>query len=156
MVKVILIRHDETDWNRARRIQGGNSDTQLNQNGRQGAKSLALRLKPEKIQAIYTSPLQRARETAQVIARYHQLEVKTETTLKEIEVGELEGVTIADMGMHLSQLLTKIGPDWSMVKIPDERSDRQLPIWRCGCYGILKVQSVTFLVLISLVRKVAI
>ena len=88
MVKVILVRHGETDWNRARRIQGGNSDTQLNQNGRQGAESLALRLKPEKIQAIYTSPLQRARETAQAIAQYHQLEVKIEPTLKEIEVGE--------------------------------------------------------------------
>ncbi len=122
MIKVILVRHGETDWNRARRIQGGNSDTRLNQNGRQGAESLALRLKPEKIQAIYTSPLQRARETAQAIAHYHQLEVEIEPTLKEIEVGELEGVTIADMGKHLSQLLITISPDGSLPKIPGGES----------------------------------
>lgn len=132
MVKVILVRHGETDWNRARRIQGGNSDTQLNQNGRQGAESLALRLKPEKIQAVYTSPLQRARETAQAIARYHQLEVKIEPTLKEIEVGELEGVTIADMGKHLSQLLITTSPDGSLPKIPGGESllDVQQRGWR--------------------------
>ncbi len=132
MVKVILVRHGETDWNRARRIQGGNSDTQLNQNGRQGAESLALRLKPAKIQAVYTSPLQRARETAQAIAHYHQLEVKIEPTLKEIEVGELEGATIADMGKHLSQFLIPISPGGSLPKIPGGESllDVQQRSWR--------------------------
>lgn len=104
MAKVILIRHGETDWNQARRIQGGNSDTQLNQKGWQQVESLALRLKPEKIDAIYSSPLQRAQDTAKAIAHYHRLSVGIEPSLKEINVGELEGVSIAGVG-KLSELL---------------------------------------------------
>ena len=47
------MRHGETDWNRSRRVQGGNSDTQLNETGEEQAERLALRLKQEKIKAIY-------------------------------------------------------------------------------------------------------
>ena len=132
MVKVILVRHGETDWNRARRIQGGNSDTQLNQRGRQQVESLALRLKQEKIQAIYSSPLQRARDTARAIAGYHQLPVETELSLREIEVGELEGVSIAEMGKHLSQLLIVHGQGEELPKIPGGESltDLQQRVWR--------------------------
>jgi probable phosphoglycerate mutase len=106
LTRVIFIRHGETDWNKARRIQGGNSDTPLNELGQQQAEKLALGLKKESIQAIYASPLQRARDTAQAIARYHQLPVSTLLSLREIDTGELEGVTIAEVGQHLSQLLT--------------------------------------------------
>jgi len=122
LAKVILVRHGETDWNRSRRIQGGNSDTQLNQRGRQQAESLALRLKQEKIQAIYSSPLQRAQDTARAIARYHQLPVEIELSLKEIEVGELEGVFIAEVGKHLSQFLTMHSQGEELPKIPGGES----------------------------------
>ena len=131
MAKVILVRHGETDWNRSRRIQGGNSDTQLNQEGRQQAESLALRLKVEKIQAIYSSSLQRAQDTAQAIARYHQLPVGIEPSLKEIEVGELEGVSIAEVGKHLSQLLTRYSQGVELLKIPGGESlaEVQQRVW---------------------------
>jgi len=122
LAKVILVRHGETDWNRSRRIQGGNSDTQLNQRGRQQAESLALRLKQEKIQAIYSSPLQRAQDTARAIARYHQLPVEIELSLKEIEVGELEGVFITEVGKHLSQFLTMHSQGEELPKIPGGES----------------------------------
>jgi len=89
------------------RIQGGGSDTQLNQTGKKQAESLALRLKAEPIQAIYSSPLQRALDTAQAVARYHQAEVEIEPALKEIDAAELEGVPIDQIGSHFSQLLTK-------------------------------------------------
>ena len=131
MVKVILVRHGETDWNRARRIQGGNSDTQLNQRGWQQVESLALRLKQEKIQAIYSSPLQRAQDTARAIAGYHQLSVETELSLREIEVGELEGVSIAEMGKHLSQLLIRYSQGEELPKIPGGESltEVQQRVW---------------------------
>lgn len=131
MVKVILVRHGETEWNRSRRIQGANSDTQLNQRGWQQAESLALRLKPEKIQAIYSSPLQRAQDTAQAIAGYHQLPVEIELSLKEIEVGELEGVSIAEVGKHLSQLLTMYSQGVELPKMPGGESltDLQQRVW---------------------------
>jgi len=122
LVKVILVRHGETDWNLSRRIQGGNSDTPLNQRGWQQAEGLALRLKQEKIQAIYSSPLQRARDTAQAIARYHQLLVEIEPSLKEIEVGELEGVSITEVGKHLSELLVKHKQGEELPRIPGGES----------------------------------
>ena len=106
MVKVILVRHGETDWNEVRRIQGGNSNTLLNERGRKQAESLALRLKQEKIQAIYASPLQRSLDTAKAIAYYHQLEVGIEPSLREIEVGQLEGVSASELGKRLSEFLT--------------------------------------------------
>ena len=106
MVKVILVRHGETDWNEVRRIQGGNSNTLLNERGRKQAESLALRLKQEKIQAIYSSPLQRSLDTAKAIAYYHQLEVGIEPSLREIEVGQLEGVSASELGKRLSEFLT--------------------------------------------------
>jgi len=131
LVKVILVRHGETEWNRLRRIQGGNSDTQLNQRGQQQAESLALRLKQEEIQAIYSSPLQRAQDTARAIAGYHQLPVGVEPSLKEIEVGELEGVSIAEVGKHLSQLLIRHSQGEELPKIPGGESltEVQQRVW---------------------------
>ena len=131
MVKVILVRHGETEWNRLRRIQGGNSDTQLNQRGRKQAASLALRLKQEEIQAVYSSPLQRAQDTARAIAGYHQLPVGVEPSLKEIEVGELEGVSIAEVGKHLSQLLIRHSQGEELPKIPGGESltEVQQRVW---------------------------
>jgi len=131
LVKVILVRHGETEWNRLRRIQGGNSDTQLNQRGRKQAASLALRLKQEEIQAVYSSPLQRAQDTARAIAGYHQLSVGVEPFLKEIEVGELEGVSIAEVGKHLSQLLIRHGQGEELPRIPGGESltEVQQRVW---------------------------
>ena len=122
MVRVILVRHGETDWNQSRRIQGGGSDTLLNERGKQQSENLTLRLKPEKIQAIYSSPLQRALDTAQAISRYHQLEVEIESSLREIEVGELEGTTVAETGKHLAQLLTEGSQGEALPKMPGGES----------------------------------
>ena len=131
MAKVILVRHGETDWNRSRRIQGGNSDTELNQGGWQQAESLALRLKRETVQAIYSSPLQRALDTAKAIAGYHQLPVEIEPSLREIEVGELEGMLITEVGKHLSQLLTMHSQGEELPKMPGGESltDLQQRVW---------------------------
>jgi len=131
LVKIILVRHGETDWNQARRIQGSGSDTQLNQKGHQQAESLALRLKQEKIQAIYSSPLQRAQDTARTIARYHQLSVEIEPSLKEIEVGELEGMSIADVAEHLSELLIMHSQSNELPRLPGGESltEVQQRVW---------------------------
>ncbi len=121
MLQVILVRHGETDWNRERRIQGGNSDTLLNGNGREQAERLGLRLKSEKVQAIYSSPLKRARDTAQEIARYHGLEVHTDAALKELDAGSLEGVTLAELGRRLDELLTLPGSDAAQAAAAEVR-----------------------------------
>jgi broad specificity phosphatase PhoE len=131
LLKVILVRHGETDWNMIRRIQGGGSDIPLNERGKQQAEGVALRLKSEKIQAVYSSPLQRALHTARAIARYHQLEVQSLPSLKEIAVGELEGVTGSEMKLRFDQLLCQYSNDRSLVRLPGGESltDVQKRAW---------------------------
>jgi len=91
LTKVILIRHGETEWNRTQRIQGCNSDTELNKTGIHHAKCLGLRLNSARPGAIYSSPMKRALDTARAIADYHGLPLLIEPTLKEMDIGELEG-----------------------------------------------------------------
>lgn len=69
------------------------------------AENLALALKDEKLSAIYSSPLQRALETAKAIVQYHNLEVQVEPELRELEVGELEGVLAATLSNDFSHFL---------------------------------------------------
>jgi broad specificity phosphatase PhoE len=109
LLQVMLVRHGETDWNKARRIQGSKSDVPLNGSGQKQAASLASRFQAEDIQAVYCSPLQRARDTAEAIARPHQLEVQVVPDLLEINAGELEGVPVSSIGRRLNELLTENG-----------------------------------------------
>ena len=71
-IRIILVRHGETEWNRIRRFQG-RSDVPLNQEGRDQAQALALALKDECLAAIYSSPLVRAVGTARLIKAFHLL-----------------------------------------------------------------------------------
>ena len=130
MGRIILVRHGETDWNRELRIQGGSSDTPLNEKGRRQAEDLALRLNRDRIQAVYSSPLKRALETAETIARYHQLGVVVEPLLREIEAGTLEGVTAGELGKRFSELLTQDGVS---KKIPGGESLTELQQRCWGC-----------------------
>jgi broad specificity phosphatase PhoE len=72
----------------------------LNDEGREQAAWLAERLRDERLHAIYSSPLERARETAEAIAAPHQLPVCIEPGLNEIDFGEWTGRTIRDLQEH--------------------------------------------------------
>jgi probable phosphoglycerate mutase len=101
----MIVRHGETDWNRVKRVQGGSSDTPLNDIGREQAKGLAALLAKEKIKAVFCSPLQRAAFTAKEIAALHNLSIQVNPALREIEAGELEGILSADLGKRFSEYL---------------------------------------------------
>lgn len=120
--RIILVRHGETDWNLERRIQGGSSNPPLNERGREQAESLARRLEREKIQAVYSSPLKRGLDTARTIARCHKLEVATEPSLREIEAGDLEGATLAELGRHFSELLIQNAGGEIFPRVPGGES----------------------------------
>ena len=96
MATLILVRHGETDWNRARRWQG-HADTTLNELGRRQATDLATALAGEPVAAVYSSDLRRAQETAAIVADAHGLEVRVEPRLREINFGEWEGLTTAEI-----------------------------------------------------------
>lgn len=78
-MKYILIRHGETDWNKEGKIQG-QKDIPLNEVGEQQAKEVAQILKETfHITTIYTSPLQRARKTAEITQDYLKAKLLTKS-----------------------------------------------------------------------------
>jgi broad specificity phosphatase PhoE len=96
MAEVLLARHGETDWNRENRFQG-HADPPLNELGREQAAELAALLAGEDLAAVYSSPLQRAFETARVVAEPHGLAASPVEGLKEVDVGSWEALTRDDV-----------------------------------------------------------
>ena len=90
---IYLIRHGETDYNKVRRLQGV-TDIPLNARGIELAQKTAERLKDIHFDRIYTSPLIRARKTAEIIRGNRDLEIIPTEGLREISFGDYEGLTI--------------------------------------------------------------
>jgi broad specificity phosphatase PhoE len=89
---LLLARHGESDWNRARRWQGF-ADRPLTDRGREQAAALAERLADIALDAVYASDLQRARDTAEAVARAQGLEAIQLRELREVDVGSWSGLT---------------------------------------------------------------
>ena len=100
---IVLVRHGETDWNRERRFQG-HADTPLNEAGRLQARELAELLRDEGASAIYTSPLRRASETARIVAEQLGLEARELEPLREIDVGDWQGLTVDEVRARFPEL----------------------------------------------------
>lgn len=88
---ILIIRHGQTAWNKKKRLQG-HSDIPLNEEGRLQAVTLAEILQHEPLDAIFSSDLQRAWQTANEIARCHRLPVHTDKALRERCYGICEGM----------------------------------------------------------------
>ncbi len=92
VTKIILVRHGETHENKAE-ITQGQFNSQLNDTGKEQVKSVALRLKNEKIEMCYSSDLDRCMNTAKEIVRFHpHLKITPTKELREQAKGEYEGV----------------------------------------------------------------
>jgi broad specificity phosphatase PhoE len=89
---ILIARHGESDWNRERRWQGY-ADRPLTDRGREQARALAARLAHIELDAVYSSDLQRARDTAAVVAENQGLEVQAVPELREVDVGSWSGLT---------------------------------------------------------------
>ena len=94
--EVLLVRHGETDDNAAHRFQGRN-DTLLNDRGRDQSRALARALTGEGLLALYSSPLARARETAEIVGAQLGLQPVYDDRLMEADVGEWQGRLSADI-----------------------------------------------------------
>jgi broad specificity phosphatase PhoE len=93
---ILLVRHGRTDWNDAHRFQG-RTDVPLNATGLAQAEKVAARLAACPIDVIYTSPMQRARETAVAIAAPHKKSPVVLDDLTEVNFGSWEGLLIEDI-----------------------------------------------------------
>jgi probable phosphoglycerate mutase len=99
VTRVLVIRHGETDWNVAARIQGL-TDIPLNALGRQQAARLARALADETLHAVYTSDLQRARDTAAALAQACGAPLREDTGLRERHFGHFEGATFEEIAQR--------------------------------------------------------
>lgn len=89
-MKLILVRHGETEWVRMGKYQGS-TDVPLNERGLRQARAVARAVKKEKPIAVYSSELTRAHETAKLIARSCQKGVVVDKRLNEVSFGRWEG-----------------------------------------------------------------
>jgi len=96
MVKLLLVRHGETEWNKAGRFQG-HTDVELNNTGRWQAERLRDRLAGQRIDVVYSSDLKRTLDTAQIVVSGRGLTVIPCKELREINFGELEGMTFDEI-----------------------------------------------------------
>ncbi len=96
MTTLLLIRHGQTDAN-GKSIMGWEKDWHLNEAGRRQVAQTVERLKRLRIQAVYTSPLERAVETAEPIAAAHGLEPVEVDEMGEVHFGDWEGKTMQEL-----------------------------------------------------------
>ena len=122
------MRHGETDWNAEQRVQG-HADPSLNARGREQARALAASLAGERIAAIYSSDLARARETAEIVAEALSLDVRVDAALREFDTGNWTGLTRDEIrrrfpddarhdGETRDELVARIGA--ALTQISDE------------------------------------
>ena len=95
---ILFIRHGETDWNRAHRIQGSTATTELNADGRHQAELTrdGLLAAGWRFDRVFSSPYRRAVQTAEILAAPHGIRPITDARIREINFGPYEGTSIRD------------------------------------------------------------
>jgi len=102
VTEILLIRHGVTAWNAIKRLQG-HLDIPLSEEGQRQAAALGRALQDESLDAIFSSDLQRARQTAQAIAAPRGMTVQIDRGLRERCYGAFEGMLYAEIGARYPQ-----------------------------------------------------
>jgi probable phosphoglycerate mutase len=108
MTRFVVIRHGETEWNVANRVQG-HGDSRLTAAGRAQAQSLALRLAGEHFDLLVSSDLGRALETAQPLAEASGHAIRRDARLRERSFGDGEGLSYEEIGKRYPGAFPKVG-----------------------------------------------
>jgi broad specificity phosphatase PhoE len=114
---MFLVRHAESTWNRLKRIQG-QKDPHLSPYGKKEARLLAKRFKGLSFDAVYSSPLRRAHETARIIVGKRG-DVVCEDDLKEICLGDWEGKTLRSIRRQYGEAFDQWAVRPTRIRIPN-------------------------------------
>ena len=125
MTKFIFVRHGETEWNKAGRFQG-QSDVSLSENGFKQAEILAAHFPVDRVDAIYSSDLIRARNTAEAIAKAFKLEVQTKKEFRELHFGDWEGLTYDEIVGGWPDALSNFLQHPDILEVPNGETFVQL------------------------------
>lgn len=90
-MKIYYVRHGQTDWNLAKKMQGGQTERNLNETGIEQANETKRRLKNIKYDIVIRSPMNRAKETTEIIIEGKDIPIIIDERLRERKLGELEG-----------------------------------------------------------------
>lgn len=125
-LRLLLVRHGETEWNRTSRFQGI-KDIPLNETGRQQAQKAADFLKDIQIDFAVSSHLKRPKETGEIILKYHpHVNLTTEKDLEEISHGLWEGKLEAEIEAEYPGLLAQWKTQPEMVQMPEGENLQQV------------------------------
>jgi len=103
MTEIILVRHGQTAWNVAE-VFRGRLDIELDETGLKQAELLAEYLSHRKLEDVYSSPLRRAVQTAEAVARHHGLTIEISPRLNDIDFGEWQGLSREEVITKYSEL----------------------------------------------------
>jgi len=131
---LILVRHGETEWNVAGRIQG-HSDSRLTARGAEQGRRAAERLAGLDISTVYASDLGRARETGEIIAAPHGLAVKTVQGLRERCYGAFEGRTAEEIRGETPDVFERWLGDRQGLAPPEGETQHELSERVMGALG---------------------
>jgi alpha-ribazole phosphatase len=106
MARLLLVRHGITSYAGDRFL--GRTDIPLSDTGKKQAEQLRERLASEKIDAVYTSTLRRARQTAKIIAAGHKVKVTPYEELCECDFGDIEGLTFEEIKQKYPELAEEL------------------------------------------------
>jgi len=120
MPLLLLIRHGENEFVKTGRLPGQISGIHLNERGQKQAQALGEALTPVPIKAIYSSPLERAMETAEPIASSHKLIVHEEPRLMDADVGRWQGKSLKSLRLTNAWKIVQHSP--SRFQFPDGES----------------------------------
>ena len=95
-MKFFYVRHGQTDWNLARKMQGGQTERPLNETGIQQAEETRKILEGKEFDIVIVSPMKRAIQTAEIILDNKNKPIITEERLRERKLGELEGNPVTE------------------------------------------------------------
>ena len=127
LTTLYLVRHGKTAWNAQKRWQG-HMDIPLEESGIQQAQQLAEYLRPKPLAAVYSSDLQRARLTADIIAKPHGLRVQQDIRWREMHVGILQGLTHDEIVTHHAHEFQQLDENWFEHEVQGGESRRQMQV----------------------------
>lgn len=121
-----VFRHGETELNRQKRWQGSGMDYDLNETGVVQAQSLVEKLKDKGLEVIFSSPLKRAYQTAEVIGQTLNIPVIVKPDLRECFYGDAEGQLIADLQKQMPEVVDNwSNPDYFDIRFLNGESKKE-------------------------------
>jgi probable phosphoglycerate mutase len=144
---ILLVRHGENDWVKKHRLAGWIPGVHLNENGRNQAQAAADRLAHLPIKAVYSSPVTRCMETADYLAKPHQLQIAPLPDVGEVRYGDWEGKKIKKLAKNPLWHIVQFFP--SRLRFPEGEALREVQFRAIQALEKLSVQHQKDMIIVS-------